>query len=107
MQRYYYLYVIELDSAVRQKRRFRRANPMMQASLPCVYVGSSVRTPDERFDQHKQGYKANGYARAFGLKLRPELFEAYNPVPFRADAEELESYLADRLRKKGYGVWQG
>jgi len=31
----------------------------------------------------------------------------YNPAPSRLDAEELESYLADRLRSQGYGVWQG
>jgi len=107
MKRQYHVYVIELDPAVRQIRKFRDTNPDMRALTPCVYVGSSTRTPDERFDQHKEGYKANRYARKYGLKLRPDLFEAYNPIPSRADAEELEEYLADRLRKMGYGVWQG
>ena len=37
----------------------------------------------------------------------PEVFEQYNPIPKRRDAEELESYLADRLRAKGWAVWQG
>lgn len=107
MKRQYHVYVIELDPAVRQIRKFRDANPDMRALTPCVYVGSSTRSPDERFDQHKEGYKANRYAKKYGLKLRPDLFEAYNPIPSRADAEELEEYLADRLRKMGYGVWQG
>lgn len=79
----------------------------MKALSPCFYVGSTWRTPDERFDQHKQGYKANRYAKKFGLRLRPDLFEQYNPIPSRKDAEDLEVYLANRLRKMGSGVWQG
>lgn len=79
----------------------------MTASAECFYVGSSFQTPDNRFDQHKQGYKSNRYARKFGLKLRPDLYQKYNPIPSRKDALELECYLADRLRKQGYGVWQG
>ncbi|MDE2996138.1 MAG: GIY-YIG nuclease family protein [Bacteroidota bacterium] len=79
----------------------------MRALSACFYVGSSTRTPDERFDQHKQGYKSNRYARKFGMKLRPDLFAQYNPIPSRNDALELEEYLADRLRGQGYGVWQG
>ena len=107
MPRRFHVYVIELDPAVRQVRRFREANPAMKALTPCFYVGSTWRTPDERFDQHKQGYKANRYAKKYGLKLRPDLFEQYNPIPSRTDAEELEAYLANRLRKMGSGVWQG
>jgi len=107
MKRQYFVYVIELDRAVRQIRKFRDANPEMKALTPCVYVGSSTRTPDQRFDQHKEGYKSNRYAKKFGLRLLPDLFAPYNPIPSRADALELEEYLADRLRKMGYGVWQG
>lgn len=102
-----YVYVIELDSAVATRRRFRAANPGMPAGATCFYVGSTFRNPTLRFDQHKEGYKANKYAREFGLRLRPDLFEPYNPIPSREDALELEAYLADRLRRKGYGVWQG
>jgi len=58
-------------------------------------------------DQHKEGYKSNRYAKEFGLRLRPDLFEAYNPIPTRADALEIEVWLADRLRSKGFAVWQG
>lgn len=72
-----------------------------------MYVGSSFKSPDERFDQHKEGYRSNRFAREFGSRLLPEVFEQYNPIPSRAEAEELEAYLAGRLRKKGWGVWQG
>jgi len=106
MPRRYHVYVIELDPAVTGRRRFREANPRMKPGREPFYVGSSVQTPDARFDQHKQGYKGNRYVREFGLRLRPDLFEQYNPIPSRADALELEEYLAARLRSKGHGVWQ-
>ncbi len=105
--RRYSVYVIELDTPVRGLKRFREANPRLNPLKPCFYVGSTYRTPDERFDQHKKGYKSNNYARKYGLCLRPDVFEAYNPIPSRKDAEELEVYLAERLRQKGHGVWQG
>ena len=101
------VYVIELDSKVRQSRRFRSANPTSNPLKASFYVGSTFRTPDERFDQHKNGYKSNSFAKKYGLNLRPDLFEAYNPIPSRSDAEELEKYLAGRLRERGHGVWQG
>ena len=101
------VYVIELDQKVRQSKRFREANPLLNPLKASFYVGSTFRTPDERFDQHKKGYKSNRYARKFGLCLRPDVFDAYNPIPSRKDAEELEVYLAGRLRSKGHGVWQG
>lgn len=107
MARSYFVYVIELDAAVRQSGRFRRANPGLSAGADCFYVGSSVREPVLRFAQHKEDYKSNRFAREFGLRLRPDLFEQYNPIPSRRDAEELEEYLAGRLRSKGFGVWQG
>lgn len=107
MAKSYYLYVIELDPAVWERSRFRKANPQAPTGATCFYVGSTVRPPTLRMDQHKEGYKANRYAREFGLRLRPDLFEAYNPVPSRADALELEEYLAERLRRQGHAVWQG
>ena len=58
-----------------------------------------------RFKQHKEGYKSNTFARRFGLKLVPKLYEKYNPIPSRKDAEELEQYLANKLKKELYGVW--
>ena len=103
----YYVYVIELDPGVLVRRRFAAANPGHRKGRACLYVGSSVRTPDHRFDQHKAGFKSNRYVRDFGVVLRPDLFERYNPIPSRKDAEQLEAYLAARLRSEGYAVWTG
>ncbi len=105
--RKYSVYVIELDGAVRKSKRFRTENPAQSPLKACLYVGSTFKTPDERFDQHKQGYKANRFAKKYGLNLRPDLYETYNPIPSRKDAEDIERYLAERLRSKGFGVWQG
>ena len=41
----------------------------------------------------------------FGLRLLPDLYEAYNPMPYDA-ARDMEVELAIDLREGGYGVWQ-
>jgi GIY-YIG catalytic domain len=103
----YHVYVIQLNAAVRKNQKFVRANPRMKYRSDCLYVGSTIRTPDLRFEQHKEKYKSNRFAWEFGERLRPDLYEKYNPIPSRKEAEELEVYLAGRLREKGFGVWQG
>ena len=101
----YYVYVIELDPQVANLRKFRQKNPAYIMGNGCVYVGQSSREPTLRFEQHKEGYKSNKYAREYGIRLRPELYEKYNPMPTRKDAEEIEEMLGKQLRKKGIGVW--
>ena len=103
----YTLYVIELDPAVRTKKRFMAANPGYRADKPCVYVGSTWLTPGARFAQHKSGIKATRYARDFGIKLKPRLYAYYRDIPTRKAAEEAEELLAQRLRRRGYAVWCG
>ncbi len=102
----YTLYVIELDSGVLASARFRNANPDRREDKPCVYVGSTYHTPDKRFEQHITGYKANRYVRQYGNRLRPRLYRNYQGFPSRKTAEEAERRLANRLRKRGYAVWQ-
>ena len=68
-------------------------------------MGQSSRKPELRFEQHKEGYKSNKYAKRFGVKLRLDLFEKYNPIPTRKDAEEIEAMLGKDLRNRGMGVW--
>ena len=101
----YHVYVIELDPVVADKRKFRVKNPKYIKGNGCVYVGQSSRKPALRFEQHKEGYKANKYARVHGIKLRPDLYEKYNPIPTRKDAEEIEAMLGRELRRRGFGVW--
>jgi|TARA_B110000459_G_scaffold144326_1_gene157238 hypothetical protein len=101
----FFLYVIELDSAVANKKKFRLKNPNYIRGNGCVYVGQSFRDPSIRFEQHKEGYKSNRYAKEYGIRLRPDLYEKYNPIPTRKDAEEIESMVAKELKTRGIGVW--
>ncbi len=102
---HYYVYVIELSKRVLQEGRFLRANPGYVSGKPCVYVGMTGLDPDVRFDKHKAGLQANRYVREYGLRLLPELYEVYNPMPYDA-ARDMEVELAIDLREAGYGVWQ-
>jgi hypothetical protein len=103
---HYNVYVVELDDTVWNHARFRRANPDYQLGMPFVYVGMTGLDPDTRFDRHKAGVQANRYVQAHGLRLLPQLYEVYNPMPYHG-ACEMEVELGIALREKGWGVWQG
>ena len=83
----YYVYVIELDPKVADLRKFRAKNPKYIKGNGCLYIGQSSKKPQVRFEQHKEGYKSNKYAKYYGIKLRPDLYEKYNPITTRKDAE--------------------
>lgn len=98
------IYVIELDKQVLEKKKFREANPDYVAGSPCVYVGMTSKTPEERFEQHKSGYKSSRIVKQFGIRLKPRQYQSLNPMS-RDEAVEMEFEKARRLRKKGWGVW--
>ena len=101
----YFVYVIELEQEVDCHKKFRIKNPKYIKGNGCMYVGQSSKNPKIRFEQHKEGYRSNTYAKVYGFKLRPDLYAKYNPIPTRKDAEEIEKMLAISLRKRGVGVW--
>ena len=103
---HYSVYVIELARTVWLEHKFRKANPDCDPNSPCVYVGMTGLSPDVRFDKHKAGIQANRFVQRYGLRLLPELYDCYNPMPYAA-ALEMEVELAIGLRDSGYGVWQG
>ena len=100
------VYVVELDPAIYNSARFRRSNPGHDITKPCVYVGCTGLTPEERFAKHKAGIRASRYVQRFGLRLLPGLYAWANPMPYDA-AREMEVELAISLREQGYAVWQG
>ncbi len=102
---HYHVYVVELARDVLYEARFRKSNPGYIEGKPCVYVGMTGLDPDIRFDKHKAGIQANRFVQEFGLRLLPELYEIYNPMPYQG-AREMEVELAIGLREAGYGVWQ-
>src|SRR5690606_26601952 len=100
------VYVIELDERVLNHRRFREANPGRDILKPCLYVGATGLSVEQRFANHKRGYKANRYVQLYGIRLRPEFYACFNPMPYHA-ALTMEVELAEDLRDQGYAVWQG
>ena len=101
----YSIYVIELDKAILDHKKFMKENPDYIPGQPCVYVGMTVHTPEERFAQHKAGYKAAKFARKYGVRLKPRQYRTHNPMTYD-EACRMEVEKARRLRKRGYGVWQ-
>jgi len=104
-RKHHHVYVIELATDVLNEPRFKRANPSYVPGMPCVYVGMTGLDPDIRFDKHKAGIQANIYAQRYGLRLLPDLYEAYNPMTYR-EAVDMEVELGILLREAGFAVWQ-
>ena len=102
---HHHVYVVELSKDVLRQAKFLRANPGYRSGQPCVYVGMTGLDPDIRFDKHKAGIQANSYVLKYGLRLLPDLYEAYNPMSYE-DARSREVELGIELREAGLGVWQ-
>ena len=100
------VYVVLLDAAVGRLRKVRAENPNRDAKKPCVYVGMTGLTPEERFANHKAGIKAAAVVTRYGIRLLPELYAHLNPMPFEA-AVQMEVDLAEDLRRAGYTVTGG
>lgn len=102
---HHHVYVIELHRDVWYEPRFARCNPGYVGRRPCVYVGMTGLDPDLRFDRHKARIQANRYVQRYGLRLLPDLYEGFNPMPY-AEAARREVEIALDLRSAGFGVWQ-
>ena len=70
------------------------------------YVGMTGLSPEQRFENHKRGYKSAAVVTRCGERLVPKLYEHLNPMPY-AKAVEMEAALADSLRKRGFVVFGG
>ena len=100
------VYVIKLDSKILNKGYFLKENPNRDPSKPCVYVGMTSKTPEERFAIHLSDHlHSSPKVRKFGVALMPELYQDLNPLT-REEVEDMEKKLAEGLRSKGYAVWQ-
>lgn len=87
------VYVIELDRAAGRRRDPR---------IPWVYVGSSARSPEERFEQHVSGYKSSRLVKRFALRLRPDLYEDLEPLKGSRAARDAERERALELAACGF-----
>ena len=105
-EHHHHVYVVLLDPAAGKIRKVRAANPKRNPKKPCVYVGMTGLTPQERFANHKAGTKATWVVKRHGLRLLPQLYEHLNPMPYEA-AAQMERDLAEDLRRAGYTVTGG
>jgi predicted GIY-YIG superfamily endonuclease len=103
-ERQYSLYVVGLDA-----KKLFAARRVSSPDITCLYVGSTVKTPRERFEQHRSGVKAARVVRDFPLKLRMGFVpKGWGPYATRKEAERAEKRLKNRLNvRKNYKVWGG
>lgn len=87
------VYVIELSPQAGRRRDPR---------IPWVYVGSSARDPEIRFEQHRRGYKSAGLVKRFALRLRPDLYDDLEPLRGSTAAVEAELARAQELARCGF-----
>ena len=100
------VYVILLKPDAARHSKVLQQNPKRDSSRPCVYVGMTGLTVDQRFLNHKNGHKSSWVVKRYGDQLLPELYEYLNPMPYGA-AVEMERDLAEDLRNQGYTVTGG
>jgi hypothetical protein len=105
-EQHHSVYVVLLDPAVGRIRTVRAENPKRDPKKPCLYVGMTGLTPEERFANHKAGIKDALLVKRYGIRLMPELYEHLNPMPYEA-AAQMEKDLAEDLRRAGYVVTGG
>ena|SRR5437879_1090985 len=103
---HHHVYVVLLSAEAARDRRVLQGNPCRDPAKPCLYVGLTGLTPDERFQNHKRGIKAARIVERYGLKLLPEMYEYLNPMPFEV-AAQMERELTEDLRNQGFTVAGG
>jgi hypothetical protein len=69
-----------------------------------VYVGETSKTPEERFDEHKNGTRDNKAACEHGRDLNYDLMKDIPQLRFRQDSQWLEAQTGEELRSRGYVV---
>jgi heme-degrading monooxygenase HmoA len=67
-----------VENAVAKHPSIVRVNPRRDPSKPCVCVGMTGLPVDERFENHKNGYKSPWVVRKYGVRLMPEASQASN-----------------------------
>jgi predicted GIY-YIG superfamily endonuclease len=70
------------------------------------YVGMTGLTPEERFQNHKNGIKSARVVRRCGERLVPRLYAHLNPMRYD-EAVAMEIELAEALRARGFQVFGG
>lgn len=81
-----------------------RLNHPRAKGRECYYVGMTGLDPEERFANHKLGYKSAKVVCRWGVELAYEWFRDIPPMPYK-EAALAEPSLADDLRDLGHLVF--
>ena len=114
------VYAFYMNEEVLDKEKFREANPNYQTGQPCVYVGMTGNTIEERYEEHtnpqsknyKKGSKwmkkhgVRGFSEALAIDLLSHPNISRETLTF-GEALQNEKLYAEWLSSKGYGVWWG
>ena len=101
----YSVYVIRLRTSVLEVGKFARKNPNHTTLKPCVYVGSTALTPEQRFERHLTAKSGSKLVKKYHISLHKRLTQRQPTFGSREQAEAHEQLLAERLRRRGYAVW--
>lgn len=101
----YHVYVIRLRTEVLEVKKVADENPNHLAYKPCVYVGSTALTPEERYQKHLTGKAGSKWVKRYHISLHKRITEKQPTFSTRPEAVAHEQALAERLRRKGYAVW--
>lgn len=71
-----------------------------------VYVGMTGHTPEERYKQHKTGYKSSRAVKQYGVELIRPHFDHLEHIHYD-EAARIEQEVAENLRDAGYWVEGG
>jgi hypothetical protein len=71
-----------------------------------VYVGLTGLTPEERFQNHKDGYRDSKIVKTYGKRLLPGLYTHLNPMSYK-EAKQLESEIFQALKDAGIPAYGG
>jgi hypothetical protein len=82
----------------------RLRNPRRGDRREAFYVGMTGLPIEERFANHKRGYKSAHVVKKYGVELAPEWYEDIPAMPY-AECALTEPALADELRDRGYLVY--
>jgi len=114
------VYAFYLNEEVLDKNKFKEANPNYEKGKPCVYVGMTGKTIEERYDEHTnhqnknyskgskwmKSYAVHGFSDALAIELLNHPNISRETLTF-GEALQNEKLYAEWLRSKGYGVWWG
>ena len=99
------VYVVLLDEEALKHAKLRDANPDRVPGMPCVYVGSTGKTREERYADHKRGHKDSWWVRKYGIMLLPEEILPTKVCATRGEGEAEEKRLLRELRSRGWAAW--